>query len=462
MQNAATRGHAGERSFGNIHIYIDNSNLWIQGQKTYAQKRGLKVQWDPTWRFDVGRLKDILTENSELGADEKTFDIRVNLYGSTPPPVDTVWRAIESHNVKVSTFARSSWTGREKEVDAEIVADSVDEASEAYRDQMPSTFIMVSGDRDLLSAIRKIRDKYGFSVHVWSWKNCLASIYMQPQGRELVQVKLLDDYLEQIGFCETTFRVDRNIINAHSTVVLDPLTKADAIDQFISSMKTPVYRYVCAHVRPEASSQDLVIIPAFARYMEYKELESLFRECKVKLEKQGLSVLSYFEYSQRVGDLKAELAISERFKELPEGEVRVFNEDDGDYDDDLLVDDHCGVDTDGFTKVNYRSEQKLRHLKRDEEKIRVRCQWRKYCTRELSCKFGHTKEEEDYFKVYGHQKANKIKLCAFKECTKGSKHCTYAHGEAELFCPTCGKTGAGHVMSDCPEGSRNLRQHLRF
>lgn len=169
MQTAASSGRAGTRSFGNIHIYIDNSNLWIQGQKTYAQKKGLKVSWDPTWRFDVGRLKDILTKNSELGADEKTYDIRVNLYGSTPPPVDTVWRAIESHNVKVSTFARSSWTGREKEVDAEIVADSVDEASEAYRDQIPSTFIMVSGDRDLLSAIRKIRDKYKFPVHVWSW-----------------------------------------------------------------------------------------------------------------------------------------------------------------------------------------------------------------------------------------------------------------------------------------------------
>lgn len=293
-------------------------------------------------------------------------------------------------------------------------------------------------------------------------QNCLATIYLQPQGRELVQVNLLDDYLEQIGFCETTFRVDRNIINAHSIVVLDPLTRADAIDKFISSMKTPVYRYVCAHVRPGASSQDLVIIPAFARYMEYKELESLFRESKAKLEGQGLSVLSYFEYNQRVGDYKAELAISQRFKELPEGEIRVFtDEEDGGCGDESLGDDQYGVDTDGFTKVNYRSEQKLRHLKKAEEKIRVRCQWRKYCTHELDCKFGHTKEEENYFKVYGHQKANKIKLCAYKECTKGSKHCSYAHGESELFCPTCGRTGAGHVMSDCPESSRNMKQQPR-
>lgn len=57
------------RQFGHIYIYIDNSNLCIQGQKTYAEKKGLDVSWDPTWRFDVGRLRDILLGNSDLKAD---------------------------------------------------------------------------------------------------------------------------------------------------------------------------------------------------------------------------------------------------------------------------------------------------------------------------------------------------------------------------------------------------------
>ena len=99
---------------GTVHIYIDNSNLWIQGQKTYAEKKGLTVEWDPTWRFDVGRLKDILTRNSPLQDREMSFNVKVHLYGSTPPPVDTVWQAIKSHDVDVNTFARSTWTGREE------------------------------------------------------------------------------------------------------------------------------------------------------------------------------------------------------------------------------------------------------------------------------------------------------------------------------------------------------------
>jgi len=144
------------REYGKIRIYIDNSNLWIEGQKAYAKRERLQTSWDPVWRFDVGRLKTILTEQSGLRREERDYTVEVRLYGSTPPPADTVWKAIESRNVQVSTFARSSWTGREKEVDAEVIADSVDEAREDYPACVPSVFIIVSGDRNLHRAVLKI------------------------------------------------------------------------------------------------------------------------------------------------------------------------------------------------------------------------------------------------------------------------------------------------------------------
>jgi hypothetical protein len=31
-----------------VHIYIDNSNLWIEGQRAYARKRKVDVESDPT------------------------------------------------------------------------------------------------------------------------------------------------------------------------------------------------------------------------------------------------------------------------------------------------------------------------------------------------------------------------------------------------------------------------------
>lgn len=70
-----------------VHIYIDNSNLWIQGQRTYAEKKRMSVSLDPTWRFDVGRLRDIIIEGLGVGdSPSSTFDVRTSLYGSIPLP----------------------------------------------------------------------------------------------------------------------------------------------------------------------------------------------------------------------------------------------------------------------------------------------------------------------------------------------------------------------------------------
>jgi hypothetical protein len=188
---------------------------------------------------------------------------------------------------------------------------------------------------------------------VWSWKNGLASVYTQQQ-EEFVQVHFLDDYLEEIGFRETTFRVDRNTISPNSIVVLDPLPKADEIKELVSSLRTPVYRYICTTKRADASSEDLIIIPAFATTMKHNDLVDLFQTAKAKLEATGLGVFTYLEYSQRFfrDSSKDELAISNRFKELPQSdELQGGNEDIDDnnnkYDDD----------NNGYVVVNHHSER---------------------------------------------------------------------------------------------------------
>ena len=224
--------------------------------------------------MQVGRLKAILTSKSRLGKDEIDIDVKVNLFGSTPPPVDTVWAAIKSRNVKVMTFVRSTWTGREKQVDTSIGLDSALQASDDLHAGIRSEFMILSGDRDLYPAVTKIMQR-GFPVHVWPWKNALASVFAHDKN-ELLQIHLLDGHLEEIGFRETTFRVDRDAFNPHSTVVLDPLPKADAIDGYIATLTVPTYRYVCPKKRTKTSSQDLVIIPALAGSMSHEDLEKLY------------------------------------------------------------------------------------------------------------------------------------------------------------------------------------------
>ncbi|KAK4244699.1 hypothetical protein C7999DRAFT_43665 [Corynascus novoguineensis] len=427
------------RPHGKIFIYIDNSNLWIQGQRTYAEKKILKVSWDPTWRFDIGHLRDILLAHSDLKAEEKTSEVKVNLYGSIPPPVDTVWKVIESHDVRVITFKRSSWNQREKQVDAELIADSSTQAVEAYYKQVPAVFIIVSGDRDVRSAVVKITE-HGCPVHLWSWDNGLAKVFREDDdeiAQNLFKVHSLDDHLEEVGFHTRTWRIDRAaFIDKHSIVVLDPLPKAPEVENFINRLRTPVYQYEFLPKRTDATSQDLAIIPAHAFAMSSAEKRDLFHKSKAELEKRGLSVLSYLDYDQKYlkgSKTDNSLGLSNRFHELP-----VYREVEDDGDASEAEDDSGGGKAERDTR-----------LKKKEEYSGVRCYWRIYCERGLGCKYGHTKAEQEHFSVYGNRKAKKYKLCARPDCIRG-RNCFYAHGDWELFCPTCGKTG-GHEMSLCKE-----------
>ncbi len=491
-----------EKQTGKVYIYIDNSNLWIQGQRTYAEKNRLTSFWDPTWRFDAGKVKGVLL--ASLSAEEETFDYKIKLYGSTPPPVDTVWTAIKSHNIEVSTHARSSWTRREKEVDNDIIAESVDNSTDAYHNATPAVFIIVSGDRDLRPAIIRIT-KRGFHVHLWSWRNGLSKVFTEPDDEiesSLFHVHYLDPYLEKVGFRQTTFRVDRGVIHPHSIVVLDPLPKATHVEDFIKDLKTPAFRYAFPIKRAGASSNDLAIIPASAQYMKFDDLQNLFMESKAKLERNGLVVLPYSSYLQQYPPRKGmegTLARSKRFGEMG----KYFNEavgkdDEGDdaeeggreqgvvdtkekreqqedgngedHDDPnkRIVEKHhertnrravednprAGDDADdGFTDVTRRLQKRSRQLNKAENSLQQHCYWREYCPHGLDCKHGHTKKEEEDFKTYGVRPATKYQYCHNKDCLRGER-CRFAHDQKELFCPTCKMTGE-HEMHDCPKRKKS-------
>lgn len=65
-------------------IFVDHSNLWIAGKKARAKKL-VDADEDSRFRVDLGKFLYLLA-NDRLIA--KAF-----LYGSVPPPNDTVWKA---------------------------------------------------------------------------------------------------------------------------------------------------------------------------------------------------------------------------------------------------------------------------------------------------------------------------------------------------------------------------------
>jgi len=74
----------------------------------------------------------------------------------------------------------------------------------------------------------------------------------------------------------------------------------------------------------------------------------------------------------------------------------------------------------------------------------------RYCQKNIMCTRGHTDEERAYFAARGPKKVRKTGQPLQSGYTMYSgAQVLLAHNVAELFCPTCYKTG--HHMNKCPE-----------
>jgi hypothetical protein len=76
------------------NLYLDNSNVFIEGQRVYAARqspgKALSRNLDKQYRLDFGKLIEITCGyNSDLG--------KLMFYGSEPPPTDSVWRVARQH-----------------------------------------------------------------------------------------------------------------------------------------------------------------------------------------------------------------------------------------------------------------------------------------------------------------------------------------------------------------------------
>src|SRR5215213_5494632 len=104
------------------YLYVDNSNVWIEGMHVSAVAKGIAPEiWsalqnkicDYDWKIDFGKLHEF------AGGDDigKAF-----LYGSRPPANDTLWQIARSKGFEVVTYDRNV-ANREKKVDIAIAKD---------------------------------------------------------------------------------------------------------------------------------------------------------------------------------------------------------------------------------------------------------------------------------------------------------------------------------------------------
>lgn len=80
-----------------VMLYIDNSNIFNETQKFSARKKKfLNGIRDVNCRLDIGNLVTVAVRHRDI--------IHGKLYGSEPPALDTVWRAIRQEKIEVIEF----------------------------------------------------------------------------------------------------------------------------------------------------------------------------------------------------------------------------------------------------------------------------------------------------------------------------------------------------------------------
>ena len=177
---------------GKNYTYVDNSNVFIEGQRVSAVAKGIAAnineamhsnRVDPTWRIDYGKLHEIACgQPNEIG---KAF-----LCGS-PPPGDSFWQMVERFGFEVVTYDRSV-AGKEKKVDVAIAHQITKDAYSRVIDREVDEITLVAGDKDYLPVVEDLV-KAGFRFDVVFWSQ--AAQELKQAASKFVE---LDPYLDTL------------------------------------------------------------------------------------------------------------------------------------------------------------------------------------------------------------------------------------------------------------------------
>ena len=151
-------------------IYVDNSNVFIEGQRASAVQTGLARDiWealdnrilDPGYRLSFGKLY------SFVAGENRASTARAMLFGSRPPQNDAIWQIAEYAGFEVVVHDRNQ-NNKEKKINTGLVTAMT---RDAYRNAKDGdVFTIVSGDNDYVPTVTQLRED-GFRVDVVIWRH---------------------------------------------------------------------------------------------------------------------------------------------------------------------------------------------------------------------------------------------------------------------------------------------------
>ncbi|MGJ7501625.1 NYN domain-containing protein [Variovorax sp. ZT5P49] len=151
------------------YVYVDNSNLYIEGRRASAVRQGLATDirdaienriFDHGYTISFGKLHEFL-----CGQDKRTLK-RAALFGSRPPPNDGIWDYAKRAGFELHLEDRNI-RNKEKKIDTGIATLLT---KDAYKHGKVSedVFVLVAGDADYVPTINELK-KDGYFVEVVFW-----------------------------------------------------------------------------------------------------------------------------------------------------------------------------------------------------------------------------------------------------------------------------------------------------
>lgn len=167
-----------------VHLFIDDSNIFIEGQRTAGHREPLDATARARFRIDFGRLLEWITEGRSL--------LSIYLVGSRPPEADTFWKVLEKKGIQQNIFDRQA--GREKGVDHDLVAEMVE--TSILKEREDGVIVLVAGDGDYRSTLDRLNKK-GWQLEVYFWSSGCS-----PLIRNTPWYVNLDDHFREFCFFE--------------------------------------------------------------------------------------------------------------------------------------------------------------------------------------------------------------------------------------------------------------------
>lgn len=352
------------------------------------------------------------------------------------------------------------------------------------------TFIVASGDGDLLPAIERALER-GISVEVWSWQRATSNKLRRLHEAGRAKFVPLDEHAMSIGFVDELWNDRRWRLDdfADSAVVVKNVDPVDVADACRAALKCEWWH----SLMPDSDDDVAVILrPCTA------DRDKWFELIKTQLfaDRPQAEVLSYIQYkatqaggpskvtSNKPSNVPSDASGSppggNRFDLLRLDHGGADSDSDSDSDSDKgsgSGDDVCSRtetaemdDKDSApsnapsnTPSNLPSNSGPLGRKPIQPIVpRPDCRHGYRCARGLACSFAHTEDQQAFFREHGGAcpRGYKLKQCAHAASGRckfmsSAEWCTYAHGEADAWCVSC--QCGGHSAAKCTAAARPAR-----